>query len=129
LSAEHRIFLSHVRDPLARAALDRQMGELFAVEVDRARVHRHQPDDHVEAGGLAGAVGAEQPDHLAARHLERDILHDGAGLVALAQLLRAQLAHFFSSDFGWIVARTRPGGCPSFALPLPALTEEKSERW
>jgi hypothetical protein len=29
-------------------------------------VAAHQPDDHVEAGGLAGAVGAEQPDHLAA---------------------------------------------------------------
>ena len=32
----------------------------------RAAVGRHQPDDHVEAGGLAGAVRAEQADDLAA---------------------------------------------------------------
>src|SRR5258708_6261550 len=61
--------------------------------VPSAGVHANEADDHVEAGGLAGAVGAEQPHHLAARDLERHVLHHGSGLVALAQALRAQPAH------------------------------------
>ncbi len=127
-AAEHRVLLRQVGDPQARAAVDRQVGELVAVEVDRARVHRHQAHDHVEAGRLAGAVGAEQADHLAARDLERHVLHHRAGLVALAQALRCSAGsfHFLASSaaLGWIVARTRPCGAP-----LPALTEKKSVRW
>src|SRR5581483_6331208 len=91
-AAEHRILLRQVRDAEPRAAVDRQMRELRLVEEDAARVHRHEADDHVEAGGLAGAVRAEQPDHFAAPHFERHILHHGARLVTLAQPLRAQEA-------------------------------------
>ena len=54
----------------------------------RAAVGGDQADDHVEAGGLAGAVGAEQADDLAARDVERDVVDDGARLVALAQVRR-----------------------------------------
>jgi hypothetical protein len=36
------------------------------LDADLAAVGGDQADDHVEAGGLAGAVGAEQADHLAA---------------------------------------------------------------
>src|SRR5437899_1568869 len=136
---EHRAFVDDVgavADAQPRAAVDRQVRELGGVEVDAAGVDRYQPDDHVEAGRLARAVGAEQPHHLAAGDIERDVLHHGARLVALAQALRAQLAqpgaliglHFFSASagliFGWITARTRPP-----LDPLPALTEKKSERW
>ena len=42
-----------------------------------------RPDDHVEARRLAGAVRAEQADDLAARDVERDVVDDGARLVAL----------------------------------------------
>src|SRR5688572_3639529 len=116
---KHRVLLGQVGDSQARAAVDRQVRELVAVEMDGAGVHRHEAHDHVEAGGLAGAVRPEQPDHLAARDLERDVLHHGARLVALAQALGAKLAHFFSVEaLGWMVARTRPWGAP-----LPALTE------
>src|SRR3954468_8851113 len=90
---EHGIFLRQVGDAEPRATVDRQVRELDAVEVDRARVDRHKADDHVEAGRLAGAVRPEQPDHFAARHVERHVLHHGAGLVLLAQALRAERAH------------------------------------
>src|SRR6202165_3381216 len=133
-AAEHRILLRQIGDAQACAAVDRQVREFGGVEVDAAGVDRYETDDHVEAGGLARAVGAEQPDHLAARDVEGDVLHHRARLVALAQPLRAQLAqagalvglHFFSASgliFGWITARTRP---PLEPLPL---TEKKSERW
>src|SRR5690606_13818291 len=37
---------------------------------------RPHPGDEVEQGGLAGAVGPDHADDLAARHLERDVLED-----------------------------------------------------
>src|ERR1043165_8735133 len=99
-ASKHRGLLRQVGDAQARAPVDRQMRELVAVEVDRARVDRHEPHDHVEAGRLAGAVGAEQADDFAARDLERNVLHHGARLVALAQALRAQLAQRASRKDG-----------------------------
>ena len=44
-----------------------------AVEQDAAAVGLHQAHDRIEAGGLAGAVGAEQAEHLAAVDAERDV--------------------------------------------------------
>ena len=41
-------------------------GDVVAVELDGAVVGRDQAGDHVEAGGLAGAVGAQQAHHFAA---------------------------------------------------------------
>ena len=43
----------------------------LAVQEDAAAVGLHQPHDRIEAGGLAGAVGAEQADHLAAVDVEQ----------------------------------------------------------
>src|SRR5262245_12937590 len=121
---EHRVLLRQVGDAEARAPVDRQVRELALVEVDRAGVDRDQAHDHVEAGGLAGAVRAEQADHLAAGNLQRHVLHYGARLVALAQLLRPQeaaLVHYLPASalgaFGWMMALTRPLG-----WPLPELT-------
>ena len=74
---EHRVLLRQVRDAEPGAAVDRQVGEIALVEVDAAGVDRNQPDDHVEAGRLAGAVRAEQADHFAARNLQRHVLHHG----------------------------------------------------
>ena len=108
-----------------------------AVEVDRARVDRHQADDHVEAGGLAGAVRAEQADHLAARHLQRHVLHDGARLVALAQASatrscahRAACAGVASLAAGGRRLRLdhRPCTAPSVALPARALAARSPRR-
>src|SRR3954447_18693972 len=123
---ENRVFLRQVGDTHPRTPVDGQMGQVAFVEVNTAGVDRDQPDDHVEAGRFAGAVRTQQPDDLPARYFERDVLHHGPRLVALAQALRAQDAHFLASSeaaFGWITAFTRPPGAP-----LPALTEKKSER-
>src|SRR6266850_1430904 len=80
-----------IRYEHADAALLEEPNDALDVE------HRDRADDHVEAGGLAGAVRAEQSDHLAAADLERHVLHHGARLVALAQALRAQAARAVGS--------------------------------
>ncbi len=129
--AEDRVLLRQVGDAQARARVDRQVRELAAVELDASGVSGDQADDHVEAGGLARAVGAEQPDHLAAGYLEGDVLHDAARLVALVQVLGAQQAHgvaLAAGFLGWITARTRSPGAAAGA-PLALDTEKNSERW
>src|SRR5205085_9908476 len=102
-----------------------QVRELGRVEIYAPGVDRHEPDDHVEAGRLAGAVVPKQPHDFAAAHLERDVLHHRARLVALAQALGAQrgsVRRHFAGGLGCSVARTRPS-------PLPGVTLKKSERW
>ena len=51
-----------------------------------------QAGDHVEHGGLAGAVRAEQADGLAAAQFEADAAHDGALLEGLNTLMNGQPA-------------------------------------
>src|SRR6185295_11991454 len=112
--------------------MDRQLGQVALVQVDAARVRGNQPDDHVEAGGLAGAIRAEQADDLAARDFERNAFDHGARLESLAQVLRAQNAHFASGfSLGWITAFTRPPGLAGAAgvAPFAVLTEKNSVRW
>src|SRR5690242_7939118 len=46
-----------------------------AVEADLAGVGGEEARQQVEGGGLAGAVRTDEPEHLAARHLEREIAH------------------------------------------------------
>ena len=96
--AEHRGFLRQVREPQAGAAVDRMRGHVLAADGDAPGVGAHQAHHHVEAGGLAGAVGTEQSDDLAVGHLERDVFHDLARLVALFQPGGRETAHFFGAS-------------------------------
>ena len=71
----------------------------LVVEADGAVVGAQQAGDDVEAGGLAGAVGAEQPDRLAAAHLQADVAQHVAALELLAEIVRGE------------PLRSRPPGC------------------
>src|SRR5690606_30935855 len=84
--AEDRGLLRQIADAAPCPPVHGQMGDILAVDHDVAAVGPHQTDVHVETGGLAGAVGAEEPDHLAAVALQRDILDHAAGLVGLGQM-------------------------------------------
>jgi len=93
-AAENRVFLGQVGQPQVGATVDRHVrqplpGE-FAFHPDFTAIGGNQADDHVEAGGFAGAVGPQQTDHLTAAHVEGHILHHGAGFVFLAQIVGRQ---------------------------------------
>ena len=91
-AAEYRWLLRQIADSQARPPVHRQRGDVAAVEGDAAFVRRQQPGDHVETGGLAGAVRAEQPHHLAALQREADTADHRPVAVALAEIDREQAA-------------------------------------
>jgi len=45
--------------------MHRQAADLTLVKMDSAGIFTNQPANHVKAGRLAGAIGAEQTDNLA----------------------------------------------------------------
>src|SRR5690606_17691400 len=116
---EHRRLLRQVPDAEARALVHGQARHVAAVQHDPPAIDGHQTDDHVEAGRLAGAVGTEEADDLAAAHLERYAVHDEAPVVLLAQVLGGEHAHGAVSFFaGWMTAVTRPSFSDS-AVKVP----------
>src|SRR5690606_22545193 len=116
--AEYRRLLRQVAYAEPRAAIHRLAGAVAPVEHDAAVVGRHQADDHVEAGGLAGAVGAEQADNLAGVQRQPEVADDLARPVALAQAFceQHQLPPSWRPPRGSSRIFTRP------ASPPPAST-------
>ncbi|MCY1175799.1 hypothetical protein D9M73_160530 [compost metagenome] len=125
--AEDRGFLRQVADTGASAAVHGLVADIEVVDQYAALFGLDQPDNHVEAGGLAGAVGAEQADDLAAVDGQADVAHDLPALVALGQVLGFQSRHYgaFCSSvffFGWITMSIRGRGAVTEApLARPAL--------
>ena len=92
-SAKNRGFLRQIAQAQDRPAIHRQPRNVRPVEVDPAAVGLHQPHHRIETGGLAGAIGAEQPDHFAARHAQRDIVEHGAPVIGLGDRTHLEPAH------------------------------------
>ncbi len=63
------------------------VADIEVVDQDTTLLGLDQADDHVETGGLAGTVRAEQSDDLAAVDRQADITYDLAPLVAFGQVL------------------------------------------
>ncbi len=80
-SAEDRRFLRQIAKAEDRAAVHRKLGDVLAVEEDAAAVGLHQAHHRIEAGRLAGAVGAEKADDLAAVDVERNVVEHRAPVV------------------------------------------------
>src|SRR5262249_18329444 len=71
--------LEHEANPRSEAAVELLvfqlvLGHLFAERGERAAVREEQPVDHLEQGGLAAAVGAQQRDRLAGRDRQAHIV-------------------------------------------------------
>ena len=64
----------------------------LALEVQLAGVRAVEPGDHVERGGLAGAVRADQADDLALAHVERDVVQRDDAAEAAREVLRPRAA-------------------------------------
>ncbi|MEY4138798.1 MAG: hypothetical protein RLZZ371_980 [Pseudomonadota bacterium] len=86
--AENGRLLWQITQAQARAPVDRHVFDRFTVNRDVARAGAHQSDNHVERGGLAGAVGSEQTHHFALAHGQRDVLDDLAAAVEFLQVMR-----------------------------------------
>src|SRR5665213_1266212 len=84
-TAEDRRFLRQIADAEPRPPVHRQVGDVLAVEVDDSGIGGNEANDDVEAGGLAGAVRPEQPNHLAALHRHVDVAQHHAPLEAFAE--------------------------------------------
>lgn len=109
-----------------RRARDRAwlVTDVQVVNQHLAVIGAHQADDHVEGGGLAGPVGAEQADDLAAVDAQTDVADHLALLVALGQVTGNEGGHYSldSAGFlrGWITMSMRGRGVvtlPSWARP------------
>ena len=109
--------LRQIADAEPRAAIHRQIGDVLAVELDRAGIGGDQPGDDVKAGRLAGAVRAEQPDHLAALHRDVDVAQHRPALEALAETAPDQAA--VVGDRG--AAPWPQPGRPGIAAAAPAV--------
>src|SRR6185436_8459567 len=74
-------------DAQPRCASWRAFADVNSVEPDRAAVGFEIAGDHVDKGGLAGAVGADQADFLTGWNIERERIgrnHRAKALVELA---------------------------------------------
>ena len=65
LAPKDRWFLRQVTYTKARSLMHGQAADLTLVKMDRAGIFTNQPANHVEAGRLAGTIGAEQTDNFA----------------------------------------------------------------
>ena len=77
--------MRHMHDAAAHPRGRGYAREVAAVHPDRAGHRLEQARDRAERGGLAGAVGAQQGNHLAGGHGERQVAHHRRAVVGGAQ--------------------------------------------
>src|SRR5205814_8638616 len=82
--------LDRAADTQARDLARRQAGDVAALVGDRAAIGLEVAGDHVDEGGLAGAVGADQADHRVLLDRRADLGRRGHRAERLAQTARLQ---------------------------------------
>ena len=83
---EDRGFLGEIAHAFLGTLVHREASDLFFPEENAAGIGLDQAGDHIEAGGFAGAVGAEQAHDLALFHFDRHALDDRAFAVFFDQV-------------------------------------------
>ena len=119
--------MRQIADTGACAAVHRLMADIQVINQHAALIGLHQAHDHVEAGGLAGTVRAEQANNLPAVDRQADVTHYLTAFVAFSQMLGFQSCHYWAFCasvffFGWITMSIRGRGAVTL-LPVarPAL--------
>ena len=74
------------------------VGLAGALEEDAAAVGLDDAHDHVEGGGLASAVGAQEAHYLALADLDGDLLDDGPRAVDFDDFIGVEFHILFSSE-------------------------------
>ena len=94
--------------PIWRRYLHGKGTDVDAIDADRAFAHVVEPANQVHQRALAGAAGADQPDHLARANRQVDALHHRPVAVLETDVLQFDLA----ADFLWMngIGRFRDGG-------------------
>jgi hypothetical protein len=85
--------LERARDPHARQPVGADRLQLLALERNRARIGLHESADHVEQRCLAGAIGTDDPQHLAGADLGRDVLESGDAAEGDGDIARGEHGH------------------------------------
>src|SRR3546814_575572 len=121
--------LEGASDAPTRRGARSQTGQLLAVEPYAAGIRAQLAVDAVEAGGLAGAVRADDRDQFARRHLEADAVDRPDAVERLSQAGHAQERHRVPHR------RRRCCACPamprgnsstSTTMPQPSRARQKS---
>jgi hypothetical protein len=79
-----------VETPVLRQVADGILVDMlgrYAEDLHPARVGLEDIQHDADGGRLAGAIGAEQPEHLAGFDLERHVFHGARGAEGLVQML------------------------------------------
>ncbi len=71
-------------------ALERGAGEIMAADGHRAGRWLQQAGQHLDGGGLAGAVGAEEAVDFAGRNRQADIVDGGEAAEVFAELMKVE---------------------------------------
>ena len=82
-----RQLLQHDTDPRTQPSLGTAIGGVHAEGLDTAAAAVTETLEDLDGRGLAGAVGAEQGEHLAPLHVEADVAHGDGVAVGLRQVL------------------------------------------
>src|SRR5690242_9418884 len=91
---ENRGFLRQITQPEPRALMHRHLTQVALIQVYGASIQWNQSHHHVKAGRFSRPVGTKKADYFSAVHSQRHILHHGAGLVALFQVVSLELVHY-----------------------------------
>src|SRR3990167_4469503 len=83
---KYRGLLRQVHQPQARAAVDGHVLNGLAIDGDVTCAGAQQTHNHVERGGFARAVGAQQPHHLPRAHGQRYVLDHLTFAIGLLQM-------------------------------------------
>lgn len=78
--------MGKVADTHAGAAVHRQVGDVFAVNVDVAVVGGNQAGNAIKTGCFSGAVGAEQADGLAAADVKGNVAQNRPIFITFADI-------------------------------------------
>ena len=97
--AEDRLLLGKVTHAMARTLIHGHLSDILIAEKDLTAIRTHQPDDHVESGGLAGAVGSEKTDNLAFFDIDIHPIHNGAPIIDFHEALGVEERGFLG-DIG-----------------------------
>ncbi len=91
-AAKDRCLLGQVADAEPCALIHWEVGDIIAIELDRAALRLDQAGNGIERRGLAGAIRPQQTDRFPATHVEGDPIDHLASAITLLQAMGGEIA-------------------------------------